>query len=346
VGDEVRIGYSFWGFLGPGVVDTPDGGRSHRAALIDGLLDRGRQVVFLQIDRDLTEAGTDLTGHYRWDGGLPDLDALMLEWRWPIQGRNTSPCGRPGHTCDLHRQIELVTHYTSRVGVPTVVWDKDRQLPHDDPLRTWPNVAVCEPALQPSPGAVSLLFPVADHILDAADPAALARLPRELALAYVGNQYDRDAPFDGFFAPAAASVPHLVAGKWTDTSRWPHVTFGGRVPFLAVEDIHRNALATVLLLPDRYATVGHMTQRLFEAVLAGCIPITPSTIVCAEQFTPQILHADDAAGVMAILGWLTSIATTPTHAELLADCLRHLDLFRVSRQLAVLDQILPTGGRP
>ena len=33
----MRIGYSFWGFLGPGITDTPDGGRSHRATLIDGL---------------------------------------------------------------------------------------------------------------------------------------------------------------------------------------------------------------------------------------------------------------------------------------------------------------------
>ena len=33
----MRIGYSFWGFIGPGITDTPDGGRSHRATLIDAL---------------------------------------------------------------------------------------------------------------------------------------------------------------------------------------------------------------------------------------------------------------------------------------------------------------------
>jgi hypothetical protein len=43
----MRIGYSFWGFLGEGVLDTPDGGRSHRATLINGLQERGHQVVFL-----------------------------------------------------------------------------------------------------------------------------------------------------------------------------------------------------------------------------------------------------------------------------------------------------------
>jgi hypothetical protein len=64
-------------------------------------------------------------------------------------------------------------------------------------------VTVCEPALAPSPGAVSLLFPVADDLLDTAGPAALAMMPRPLPL--VGNQYDRDEAFAGFFAPGAAS---------------------------------------------------------------------------------------------------------------------------------------------
>ena len=58
LGEQMRIGYSFWGFLGPGITDTPDGGRSHRATLIDALIARGHEVVFLQPDRDLTEAAT------------------------------------------------------------------------------------------------------------------------------------------------------------------------------------------------------------------------------------------------------------------------------------------------
>ena len=49
----MRIGYSFWGFLGPGITDTPDGGRSHRRTLIDGLIAAGHDIVFLQRNRDL-----------------------------------------------------------------------------------------------------------------------------------------------------------------------------------------------------------------------------------------------------------------------------------------------------
>ena len=95
----MRIGYSFWGFLGPGITDTPDGGRSHRRGLVDGLVAAGHRVIFLQANRDLAEAGDYLTGGYNWDPGFPGIDALFLEWRWPIPGRNTTACGTSEHTC-------------------------------------------------------------------------------------------------------------------------------------------------------------------------------------------------------------------------------------------------------
>ena len=339
MGHEVRIGYSFWGFLGPGITDTPDGGRSHRRVLIDGLRSHGHDIVFLQSDRDHTEAGLDLSEHYQWDAGLPEIDALFLEWRWPIPGRNTTWCGAPGHTCDLHRQQDLLDHYTHQ-GTRTILWDKDRRLPADDPLRHQNNVAVCEAALHPTPGATSLLFPLADAVLDAADAAALAARPRDVPLAYVGNQYDRDTAFTEFFAPAAARYRHVVAGKWTRIEPWPHVTFLGRIPFRDVANIHSRALATVLLLPDRYSRVGQMTQRLVEAVLAGCLPLTPTRIRSAARFTPSRLHVTSGADVIATLACLLRIAGTNEHTELIADCLRALEIFRLSRQLDVVDGVL------
>jgi hypothetical protein len=194
--------------------------------------------------------------------------------------------------------------------------------------------------LHPHPGAVSLLFPVADRLLDTADPVALSRLERPITLAYVGNQYDRDEAFGAYFAPAARTVPHLVAGKWPRTERWPHVRFHGRVAFEAVEAIHRTSLATVILLPDCYAAAGHVTQRIFEAVLAGCLPITPTVIHSVARFAPHQLHAATGADVGRICRWLTEAAGTADHSDLLKRCIQHLDLFRVSRQIAVLEQIL------
>lgn len=333
------IGYSFWGFLGVGITDTPDGGRSHRRVLIDGLKAAGHDIVFLQSNRDRDEAGTDLTSDFRWDCRFPGIDALFLEWRWPIAGRNTTECGEPGHTCDLHRQQELLDHYTA-TGVATVLWDKDRQLPANDPLRHTANIAVCEPALHPTPGALTLLFPVADAALDDADPRALASRCRDLPLVYVGNQYDRDEAFTRYFADAAARCRHLVAGKWTSATRWSGVSFTGRIPFPDVEPLYARSLTTMLLLPGRYAQAGQMTQRLLEAVLAGCLPLTPDSIRSSGRFTPAQLHVTSGAHAAVKIGELAKMAGTAEHANLLERCVVHLDLFRLSRQIQAAEAAL------
>jgi hypothetical protein len=202
---------------------------------------------------------------------------------------------------------------------------------------------VCEAALHPTPGAVSLLFPVADEVLDTADPEALATRPRDIAVAYVGDQYDRDEAFGTYFAPAAAVHQHLVAGKWTDTAAWPHVRFTGRVPFPQVARIYRRGVATIVLLPNRYAAAGQMTQRLPEAVLHGCLPVTPATIGHADRFTPKRLHVRDGAEATRLISELKTIVGTDEHTDLLAACLRRLDHFRLSRQLDILDAVLATS---
>ncbi|MER6010180.1 hypothetical protein [Streptomyces bluensis] len=346
MGDEVRIGYSFWGFLGAGITDTPDGGRSHRRPFVDALISSGHRIVFLQPDRDRHEADDPLG--YEFDPGLPEIDVLFLEWRWPIPGRNTTECGAPGHTCDLHRQDELLRHYTTGHRTPTIIWDKDRQLPTDAAWRHHPGVAVCEAALIPSPGATSLLFPVADEWLDSADPDELARTDRPISLAYVGNQYDRDDAFDRYFAPVAKHVSHAVAGKWQNTARWPHVTLLGRLPFHDAMTLYETALATVLLLPRRYARAGQMTQRIFEAVLSGCLPLCPAEILHAERFVPAPLLVRNGTDVMRTLRWLRTGADTETRARLLADCVSRLEPFRLSRQVkmlgALLDTLVPAGA--
>ena len=339
-GPRLRIGYSFWGFLTSGVLDTPDGGRGYRRSVIDALQAAGHHVVLVQANRDLTEAGIDLAGLYRFDDGLPDLDAIIYEWRWPLDGRNTTACGTPGHTCDLHRQQQLLDHYTHKRGVPSVIWDQDRWLPSDDPLRAQPNVRVAEYALRPTSGAVTVACPVPDDLLDFADAQQLARESRDLRLVYVGNQYGRDDAFGHYFAPAAARVPHLVAGKWVEVDRWPQVRFTGRCRFEEVASIHRRALATVLLLPERYRRVGHQTSRLFESIVNGCLPLTPADTACAERFTPPSLHVRSSDEVVDRIRWIESIAGTEEHAALIRECLDLLDPYRTSRQAAALIAVL------
>jgi hypothetical protein len=104
--------------------------------------------------------------------------------------------------------------------------------------------------------------------------------------------------------------------------------------------LYESALATVLLIPDRYARAGQMTQRLFEAVLAGCLPITPATLPVAIAFTPPALHAATGAEVADRITRLRDIAGTTKHAGLIADCLGLLGIFRLSRQIITVNHVL------
>jgi hypothetical protein len=346
----MRIGYSCWGFLGDGIVDTPDGGRSHRRTLLQALAARGHQLVLLQRDRDRLEAGEriDLGPRFAHRDGLPQLDLLWLEWRWPIPGRNLpADRGRPGYTPDLSRQHQLVEHYTIERRLPTLLWDKDLTLDPGDPLRARENVVVMEAALWPREGAQSLLFPIADATLDAAQLAP-PRAPgeRELELVYVGNQYGRDAAFDRYVATPARELRHAVFGKWSDVARWPHVDFRGRIGFERVADAYRSAHATVLLLPPRYAAVGQMTQRVFEAALAGCVPLLPADVRGAERFAPAELHVRSGADVERLCRELRREALAgggPLEAAYRA-CLARLDLFRASRQVAAVEAAIERVG--
>jgi len=86
---------------------------------------------------------------------------------------------------------------------------------------------------------------------------------------------------------AGSVVVKAIAGKWPRIGaagadlHWSDLVPPGRF-------LYRRPIATVTLLPERYARTGHMTQRLFEAVLAGCLPLVPTSICDARRFAPTI----------------------------------------------------------
>ena len=88
-----------------------------------------------------------------------------------------------------------------------------------------------------------------------------------------------------------------------------------------------------------------MTQRIFEAVLAGCLPLTPAALPFASAFMPEALHVDDGRHAARRIGELQAIAGTPEHAALIGDCTARLGIFRLSRQLAVIETILRRPAR-
>ena len=252
VGDQVRIGYSFWGFLGPGITDTPDGGRSHRRTLIDGLIAAGHDIVFLQANRDLREAGHDLRRPLplgrRAARDRRAVPGMALADPRPQHHAVRQPRATPA-TCTARPNCSATT--PPGAALPTILWDKDRQLPAADPLRAHAATSPsARPRCTPAPGAVPPAVPRRRRgPRRAPTPPRWRRCPARSPLVYVGNQYDRDDAFDdvlrarrrvGSRTGSPASGPHAA---------WPHVNFIGRVPFPEVAAIctgragHRPAAA-------------------------------------------------------------------------------------------------------
>lgn len=332
---DMRIGYSFWGFLGLGIVDTPDGGRSHRLPWVRALARRYGSVVFLQQNRDADEADEDFSDEFEWDSvGYPDIDLVFLEWRWPIAGRSVgTACGSEEHTCDFHRQSELIEQYSQR-NIPIYIWDKDQQLPLHSRLRKQANVHVLEPGLAPRPGARSLLFPFsAPHVGLMCGPPNWPQRPRDVV--YVGNQYDRDDEASRFLAPVARSGKGVhVFGKWSNLrSEWSAVRFHGRIAYGDVGAIYGSGVATVLMSPPRYRSSGQITQRLFESVAAGCLPLIPSPIAEVRKHMHPGLIVRSYQDVVERVDWARSLKSgeaEQTWSEVVAS----LSVWNVDRQVS------------
>ena len=160
-----NLGYSCWGFLGDGITDTPDGGRSHRSYLIKTILKEGYQVIMLQADRDLLEAQKPIQLGQVYDAGFPEIDLLFLEWRWIIPNRNDRK-ENPYYTPDWFRQLELISHYSVRC--PILIWDKDKTF-YKTPKAVLDildngKTYIIEPSLMPSKYNIfSALFPFDPH---------------------------------------------------------------------------------------------------------------------------------------------------------------------------------------
>ncbi|MER7582626.1 hypothetical protein [Kitasatospora sp. NPDC097691] len=55
----------------------------------------------------------------------------------------------------------------------------------------------------------------------------------------------------------------------------------------------------MLFSPERYARSGRFTQRIFESVLAGCLPLVPATLRGADAVVPRELVVTSGPDVLA-----------------------------------------------
>ena len=308
----LRIGYSFWGFLGDtkhapvtgDEVSSPDGNATYSWALVHRAVERGHTVVPLMPDRDriaFNVMGPELFASFNKDARAKayshlranrlmfndtasmKLDAVLLEWRWPIPGRNCAgPLGLQYDSPDLDLQESFLCRYLDQ-GVPTIIWDLDHKLNDSDvtALKARGPVDFIETSIHPKPWARRVNPPTVEELLLEID----SRSAHGHAAAYVGNRYERDDEIDKWIEPLAVKMAVdddrflqtvLVGKGWFDSDallRWPTVSRMERVSTRGLVDLYSSAGIVPLLAKQSYRESGFMTPRNVEAVMFGALPV-------------------------------------------------------------------------
>jgi hypothetical protein len=327
----VKIGYSYWGFLGDhkedgkgNVLSTPDGNAAYGGYLVNAMQEAGHKVYMLQEDRDwdtfkrrgkydFQAFSQDIRCNaylkmYRsgWKVlGIPDdLDVAVMEWRFPVPGRNTPEMkGKPGYQPDLERQQELVEFY-QRLGIPIIIWDLDYKFTPDDERLVKP-VAVLETAVNPRSSGFTVPHLRVEPPVRVADLLQLTPKPLNpnRKLVYVGSRYERDDIIEEWIKPVSDRFPQQVEffGNWTAEynfaevqAKWPNVKYQGRISMKDFAIAYGDAVACPLLAKKEYLERGFITPRIWEALIFGTIPVGLSSHTAIGEYLPDYLIAENA----------------------------------------------------
>lgn len=316
----MRIGYLFRGFLGDvkaapdgSELSTPDGNATYSWSIEHECERRGYKLIPLGPNLDAPAAGAlgerlfeSFSGRKRllsyermlvrgWtrlsDLKFPELDLVLVEWRWPIPGRNTpEDRGEAGYQNDLERQTEVLRVYGER-GTPIVVWDLDHKLTLEDEchLEHW-GARVIETATRPRQQVLrrfrveppTVTSDLLQHDIDERRPSHL--------LGYVGSRYERDETIDEWIGSITPAGTHRAKfwGKWEPVDevreRWPGIAFAGRIGVRGFREAYSRSAAVPLLAKQSYYDCGFITPRPWEAVLFGSVPIGLAGHLGIEQY--------------------------------------------------------------
>jgi len=332
----MRIGYLFRGFLGDvklaadgSELSTPDGNATYSWTIEHELNRRRHQLIPLGPNLDAPAAafrGDELfasfsrekrTASYErmlmrgWshlsDRRLPELDAVLIEWRWPIPGRNTLVDQRlPGYQTDLERQEEVLREYSER-GTPIVVWDLDHKLTEEDE-RKW-GFDVIETSVTPMRDHTRVHPPCLSSELLQFDIDE--RMPCH-HLGYIGSRYERDETIDRWIAPIAPKGSHRVRfwGKWEPAdevkTRWPGVLFSGRIGVQGFWDAYSRVATVPILAKQSYYDCGFITPRPAEAVTFGSVPVGLSCHTGVSEYVPKVVST--ASELLEYATWVRTIS--------------------------------------
>ena len=319
----MRIGYLFRGFLGDikldaslNEVSAPDGNATYSWCIEHECHRRRYQLIPLGQNMDAPAAGLmgeklfssfspqrraasyermlRLGWSHLSDTRFPEVDVVIVEWRWPIPGRNTLADRHSiGYQNDLERQEDVLREYSDR-GTPIIVWDLDHKLTEADERR-W-GFDVIETAVSPIRDHVRVEPPcVASELLqfDIDDRKPMHHL------GYIGSRYERDETIDHWIAPITPKNSHRAKfwGKWEPADgvreRWPGISFAGRIGVSGFRDAYSRVATVPLLAKQSYYDCGFITPRPAEAVMFGSIPVGLTGHLGIGQYVNRVVASPE-----------------------------------------------------
>jgi hypothetical protein len=253
---------------------------------------------------------------------FPELDVLLLEWRFPIQGRNcdvnyTDPLtynfNPEIHQPDFFRQSLLIQHYKGK-KTKIVLWDLDHKLTKDDERAIRPD-AIFETSQKPL--ELSMKRTVVQPPAIVSDLLQHSTLPSDpnRKLVYIGSRYERDDVIDEWIKPFSDKSPGKTFfwGKWEDKTpgelkqRWPGIECMTRCTVKDFKKIYESAGSVPLLAKRSYMETGFITPRVWEALLFGALPIGLGTARGIDSYVLEQHIPKDAAELAEVVERLSKI---------------------------------------
>ena len=342
----LKLGYFFWGHLTdkttPIAADTPDGNAWYSTSIIDELSKRGNEVFRLSLDLDsrnatfscesfnlmLRERALHSLKNVQWTPNYtliepPELDAILLEWRFPIPKRNTLDCmNSQSFSPDLLIQTRVIETYAKTT--PIVILDLDHKLtPTDEQELADKNpkkIIVFETALTPRKGifprvSVQIPFWMRETLLP------MTKQPNPLkTLVYVGNRYERDDVINDYIVPFSKKNPYTVwfYGNWRKYQdkydelftilNWREIQYHHRIGHSEFRKAYSDALACPLLAKRSYFESGFVTARIQEALYFGTIPIGFQEHKGISKYLfPQLIVDKDPTSMESTIAYLRNM---------------------------------------
>ena len=334
----MKIGYSFWGFLADikirdgKEVSTPDGNAFYSWSIIFALLNAGHKVYRMLPDRDREITATKGINAFKsfarekrqfaYHGLInewpDDLDVLLMEWRFPIPGRNCNMAiSDPSYQPDLAIQYAMLAKYVN-TKTKIIIFDLDYKITEEDEKSINPY-CILETSNKPKDTYAKRIAIDIPFDFEEINTFGVRVADSVKQLVYVGNRYERDRLIEKYLVPLTKISQHRnqaatytsplnvhLYGNWLESGRdsqirWPNFIYHDRISMKDFRAAYGNSCATILLAKDEYLKSGFMTARILESIFFGTIPIGISEFYKIEKYLPEQLIISEPEEIIDIV---------------------------------------------